>query len=92
MQPHTEPNCRILIPGQPIAAPRESVGEFVARQLREHEEKVRHLAQDIEDIMGRQGHVMDDDLCTLGWSLPTVNELKDEALAIVRERAERRIS
>ncbi|MDF2994649.1 MAG: hypothetical protein K0R27_286 [Xanthobacteraceae bacterium] len=92
MQPHTEPNCRILIPGQPIAAPRESVSEFVARQLREHEEKVSHLAQDIEDIVARQGSVKDEDLLTLGWSLPTLNELQDEALAIVRERAERRIS
>jgi hypothetical protein len=92
MQPHTEPNCRILQPGKPIAARRETVGEFMARQLREHEEKIRYLARDIEDVMARKGCVEADDLTTLGWSLPTVNELQAEALAIVRERAERRIS
>jgi hypothetical protein len=86
MQPHTEPNCHILQPGKPIAARRETAAQRAEREIAERNEKVQHLAQDIENVVAREGHVKDVDLLTLGWSLPTLNELQDEALETVRAR------
>ncbi|QIB32660.1 hypothetical protein [Ancylobacter pratisalsi] len=57
-----------------------------------HEREVERLARDIESIQSASGSVKDEDLLTLGWSLPKIAELAPDALKRVRGRALREMN
>ena len=64
---------------------------IAARMVEAHDDTVQRLARDIEGIVARQESVKDEDLHTLGWSVPQLAEHLPDALDIVRGRSQRQL-
>lgn len=81
---HISPSVR----SRRAAMQREDMNAIAAA----HEREVERLARDIEAIQSASGSVKDEDLLTLGWSLPKIAELAPDALKRVRGRALREMN
>lgn len=90
---HSEPLTELPAAEQAAICDRVSAQTRARRRAGEtYDQKVERLARDIEHVHARQESVQDEDLLTLGWSIPALAELLPDAMNRVRDRSARHVN